>query len=292
MAFTNQFALTVELTRLLPPIGWAANKAINSVMNRARELRHSGSDIVAEEDLTMAFGRCRISQALTSTFKTVLTKSSSQIPLLEAITLQAGPGPTVLRAFQESPYFAMVVQLSLLAWTLKSDDLATAIAESLRKRVEGAPSSSILPSSPDQQSIMGVLQAIERQTTAFNWNLMLNAVSATLDYTADEAPQGFPQFVLQGLIDMFPMVQTLPNDRFIHIQFPVNLCGSNEISALVVWAHHVLDLTVLIRVRKKKNELHGIFNSATLTQNKSILRKLLLIKMPPSLCLIHKGSIY
>ena len=39
MVFDNQFALTVELTRLLPPIQWAMNKTGTAIMSRARELR-------------------------------------------------------------------------------------------------------------------------------------------------------------------------------------------------------------------------------------------------------------
>ncbi|KAL8942681.1 MAG: hypothetical protein Q9216_001535 [Gyalolechia sp. 2 TL-2023] len=249
MAFTNQFALTVELTRLLPPIGWAANKAGNAIMSRARELRHSGSDIVVEEDLAGVFGRCTISPALSSSFKTIVAKSNSSIPLLEGIVLQGGPGPTVLRALQEPPFFAMVIQLSLLSWAFHPNYLATAIADALRKRSEGAPSSSGLPSSPDRKGVLGVLEACESQTSGFNWNMMIDAVSTILGYRTDEAPTDIPCFVLQGLIDMFPMVQTLPADRMIHVQMPVGEKIDSGISVLVVWAHHILNLEVLVRPR-------------------------------------------
>ena len=250
MAFMNQFALTLELTRLLPPIGWAANKASSAFMSRAREFRQSGSDIVVEEDLVNVFGRCKISDTLTSSFRVIVANSSSNVPLLEAITLSGGPGPTVIRALQETPYFAMVVQISLLVWTFNARYLATTLTEALRRRSEGAPSSSSsLPSSPDRQGILGVLRACESQTSAFNWNMMLNAVSTTLGYEADKAPIDFPHFVLQGLLDMFPMVQTLPSDRLIHIQIPLGEDMDSGTSTLVVWAHHVLGLTVVVRSR-------------------------------------------
>lgn len=248
MAFSNQFALSLELTRLLP-IGWATNKAADAIISCARDLRHSGSDIVVERDLANIFGRCRISSRLTSSFKTVVTKSTANVPLLERIMVQGGPGPTVIRAFQETPYFGMVVQLSLLVWTFQANYLATALTDALRKRLEGAPPSSILQNSPDRQGILGVLYACESQTSAFNWNMMLNAVSTTLGYKVDRAPLDFPNFVLQGLLDMFPMVQSLPSDRLIHIRIPVGENTESGISALVVWAHHVLDLTVLVRPR-------------------------------------------
>lgn len=249
MVFQNQFALNIELTRLLPPVRWATNKAANAIMTRARDLRHSGSDIVVEEDLALVFGRCRISAALESSFRTIITKSASNVPLLESIILQGGPGPTVFRALQESPYFSMVVQLSLLVWAFRPSYLATAIADSLWKRSEGAPSSSGLQSTPDRNGILAVLNACESQTAAFNWNMMLNAVSNLLGYRSETAPIEFPTFVLQGLLDMLPMVQTLPDDRLIHIQIPVGEYLQSGTSALIVWAHHVLDLTVLVRSR-------------------------------------------
>ena len=204
---------------------------------------------MVEEDLANVFGRCRISLTLSSTFRTVITKSTSNVPLIERITLQGGPGPTVIRALQESPYFAMVVQLSLLVWTFHTNYLATAIAEALRNRLEGAPTSSVLQSSPDRGGILKVLDACESQTSAFNWNMMLDAVSRTLGYNPVKAPLDFPPFVLQGLLDMLPMVQTLPNDRMLHIQIPVGENLESGISTLVVWAHHNLDLTVIVRPR-------------------------------------------
>ncbi|KAL9629102.1 MAG: hypothetical protein Q9204_005469 [Flavoplaca sp. TL-2023a] len=273
MAFANQFALTVELTRLLPPIGWAANKAGNAIMSRARELRHSGSDIVVEEDLAGVFGRCTISPALTSSFKTIVAKSNSSIPLLEGIMLQAGPGPTVLRALQEPPYFAMVVQLSLLTWSFDSGYLATAIADALRKRSEGAPSLSGLPNSPDRKGILGVLEACESQTAGFNWNMLMDAVSTTIGYTPEKAPTDIPCFVLQGLIDMFPMVQTLPADRMIHIQIPVGENIDSGTSVLVVWAHHILNLEVLVRSRGREGHLSKVVRFGNSSQEQIFIEE-------------------
>ena len=254
MAFANQFALSIELTRLLPILGWAAHETADTIMNFARDLRHSGSDFVVERDLANVLGRCRISETLTSSFRTVVANSSSNISLVEAITLQGGPGPTVLRAFQELPYFSMVVQLSLLVWTFDANYLATALSESLRRRAAGAPPSSVLQMSPDRSGILGVLKACESQTSSFNWNFLLDAVSTTLDYQADKAPKDFSPVVLQGLLDMFPMVQTLPNDRLIHIQIPVGESLDSGITALVVWAHHVLGLTVLVQICRDKRK--------------------------------------
>lgn len=90
--FSNQFSLSLELTRLVP-LGIAASDA---VMNLARSLRNSGSDIVIEEDLATVFGRCRISPHMTTSFRTLVARSDSSILSRGlGMVLEAGPGPTV-----------------------------------------------------------------------------------------------------------------------------------------------------------------------------------------------------
>lgn len=91
-------------------------------------------------------------------------------------------------------------------WIFKIGFLATAIADALRKRSEGAPLSSRLQSSPSRTGILGVLDVCEKQTSAFNWNMLLHAVSKSVSKELESGT-----------------------------------------SALVVWAHHVLDLNVLVR---------------------------------------------
>lgn len=89
---TNQFSLSLELTRLVP-LGIAAG---NTVMSLARSLQKSGSDIVVEEDLATIFGRCRISHQLGNSFRTVVAKTDSNVLCQRlGLTLEAGPGPTV-----------------------------------------------------------------------------------------------------------------------------------------------------------------------------------------------------
>ena len=95
---------------------------------------------------------------------------------------------------------------------------------------------------------------------------MLDAVSTSLGYGAGAARMDFPSFVLQGLLDMFPMVQTLPNDRFIYIRFP--LLNDAGFTALIVWAHHILDLTVLVDygTQHGSSKNHSRFGSSELEQ--------------------------
>ncbi|KAL9578223.1 MAG: hypothetical protein Q9203_007176 [Teloschistes exilis] len=140
----------------------------------------------------------------------------------------------------------------------------------MRNRLRGAPSQSVLSSTPDRNGVLGVLRACESQTSAFDWNMMLDAVSATLGYEdITRAPWDIPAFVLQGLLDMFPMVQTLPGDRLIHVQIPVSENLASGVTALVVWAHHVLDLTVLVSLhyrRRRLSKRYERFGSADIDQ--------------------------
>lgn len=117
-SFKSIFAL-VEVTRLLP-VRSIVDKGTQAFMNYARQLYHSGSDVIVEEDLVQVLRRSKISTMLSSSFKTVVAESSFSASLWEGITLQAGPGPTVARALRETPYFAMVVQLSLLTWSFEA----------------------------------------------------------------------------------------------------------------------------------------------------------------------------
>ena len=203
--------------------------------------------------------------------------------------LQAGPGPTVARAFQEAPYFAMVVQFSLLVWTFHATYLATAISDALRKRLEGAPPSSFLQNNPDTLGVLGVLNACESQTSSYNWNMLLDAVPRTLGYSPDRARIDIPACVLQGLLDMFPMAQTLPDDRFIHIQIPVGEHIDSGITMLVVWAHHVLDFTVMVRSRSNDGKMmkQHRFGSA---ETEQILIEEIDVEEPPSVILLDEQN--
>ena len=251
MALSNQFALTVELTRLVP-IASVADKAAQAFIRWARGFRHSGSDVIVEEDLVAIFGRCRIAPSLDSSFRTIIAKEVSNTSLWEGIVLQGGPGPTVIRSFQETPYFSMVVQLSLLVWCYETRYLATAIQEAMEKRLDGAPALS-KPNLPSRENIAGVLRVCESQTSAFDWNMMLFAVAHSLEYPLDRVRGHLPATILQGLLDMFPMVQSLPEDRVAYIQI---LMQDGEIDpgicSLVVWAHNVLDLTVLVKKNQRR----------------------------------------
>ena len=246
MAFSSQFTLSLELNRPVP-VASIMDSATQSSIKFARDLRSSGSDVVVEGDLVEIFGRCRISSELDSSFRTIITESISNTSLWEGIMLQVGSGPTLVRAFQETPYFPMVVQLSLLSWCYESGQLATAMTEVMANRLEGAPAISN-PSNPSRDGILGVLKACERQTSAFNWNMMLYAVANSLEYPLDRVRRHLSSTILQGALDMFPMVRTLPEDRAVYIRIPMwHDEKDSGLCSLVVWAHNVLGLSVLVK---------------------------------------------
>ena len=60
-----------------------------------------------------------------------------------------------------------------------------------------------------------------------------------------------PGFLFQGLIDMSPMVQNLPEDSMIYVRCCCGFC------CLIVWAHVVLGLTVLIRSEAGEEKRFG-----------------------------------
>ena len=242
MAFSNQFSLSLELTRLVP-VNLAVSKAAEALLGLARNLQNSGSDIVIEEDLANVFARCRISPSLASSFKTVVLKEGTQnIPLEREISLISGPGPTVGRALKETPYLATVVQLSLLLSVHEKTSLAHTIHQAIEKNQEGAPLDFLPRAAPSSSGIMGSLRAIEEQTSAYRWSGQLRAVSELMPPGVRRQILGpLPPAIITGALSMLPMVQSLPCDRLIYIE------GHAGLATLVVWAHHVLEMTVLVK---------------------------------------------
>ena len=157
MPFQNQFALSLEVTRLVPTT-LILEKAYQKVLSLARNLRNSGSDIVIEEDLAEVFGKCRISPQLEASFSTVTKKEGTKIhKLCEGMNLVEGVGPTVGRSLKHAPYFSTVVQLSLLTWVAPGRFLASAISNALHKRLNGASEQDSIREPPGQEALSGVL---------------------------------------------------------------------------------------------------------------------------------------
>ncbi|KAH6688418.1 hypothetical protein F5X68DRAFT_255330 [Plectosphaerella plurivora] len=143
--------LAVELTNILP----------------------SGSDIVVEEDLADVLGRGRVSRDMEKAFKDVV-KISKFTPLYTSrdgstpeVELHSGPGPTVLRAFQDSRYFTTVLTLSMLGYYHDRVSLAMKLSAVMDRRseanIEGARPS------PGFEGISATIDSCSNQTSAFQW---------------------------------------------------------------------------------------------------------------------------
>lgn len=248
MPLDSQFNLSLELTKLVP-LNLLGSVTANSIVALARRLRNSGSDIIVEQDLAQIFGRARITQQMDSTFRTVLSQQRDT-SLTNNLRLHVGPGPTVARALKERAYFSTIVQLSLLTWGHARESLAQALTDFLESKCQALPQEYLSP--PDPNGIAETLTAVEEQTSLFSWHYMLQAINASLEFPEGIGfGGGMPSVVLCGLLDMLPLVQTLPLDRMIHIQ-----CNSG-VGVIVAWAHHLLGLTVKVNTYRGKQVTFG-----------------------------------
>lgn len=128
MGWSNQFSLSVEVTRVLGPA--AIDRAGNAVIHLARNLQSSGSDIVIEQELGALFSRFLIPDAFVQEFKerTLSVNSVKKISDFVPLALQAGPGPTVQRALKDPAFIPMVVHLSMFGATHDYGSVAEALS--------------------------------------------------------------------------------------------------------------------------------------------------------------------
>ncbi|MCJ1486617.1 hypothetical protein MMC06_006795 [Schaereria dolodes] len=235
MAFSTQFALSLELSKTIPLVLSTASRGL---IHLVRELQNSGSDIVAEHDLAEIFGRNFIEPKFASTFKTAVKQSAiHRLSDFAELVLEAGAGPTVRRSVDDPAYFSMVVQLSLLTWAHETHSLTRALIKALERR------------NPDKAQplprfdiLLGTLRCCRQQTSGFMWELIFSAVEDQLkDVIPLKRPyesRPIPYIILQALLDAFTAVQRLPENHYLQIQ------SIEGVVTLVVWAHRVLGMTV------------------------------------------------
>ena len=196
-------------------------------MSLARDLQNSGSDIVIEEDLADVFGRNQISSKFASSFTTVIKQSGTTIyPLCEGISLVGGVRSTVGRAFKHTPYFSTIVQLSLLTWVVPTVFVASAITNTLQKRLEGASEEDQIRAAPTQEGVSGVIIAIHEQTSSFDWSNLIRAVANVLpgiDVAVSMRPP--PAVVLQG-----------PHEHVSYCSKPS--CRQGDLHKMLHWCVH------------------------------------------------------
>lgn len=241
MAFSNQFSLSVELTKLIP-FGPLASVAGKGLINLIRDLQESGSDILTEEGLAEVFGRNRIEPRFESSFRTAVRQSAiHQIADVAELMIEGGPGPTVRRSLKDPIYFRTIVQLSLLTWAHELGEFAKGLAQVLDRR---ASENGQEETPPRLDGLRGTLRAVREQTSGFMWELIFSAVDRKLAPLRQSETKShlrlLPVSVLQGLLDALTAVQHLPEARLVRIR---SIDGATTI---VVWAHHVLGLTVVV----------------------------------------------
>ena len=235
--------ISLELSKILP-IRSVVDTVGSQILKLVRDLRLSGSDIVVEEDLAEVFGRGQINPELEKKFKDVV-KIHNFVPLSHGcvISLDSGPGPTMLRAFRDRRYFAMIIQLSLLAWMHCRQDLATMLSQAMTERFDmGVPEAS---PGPGTDGIILTLTACSSQSSAFSWADYVQQVehrfqaSFTNYYHHSDYIKLTPSLLLAAM-DYLYLVQRFPEDRKITV--------SNEIGCitLIIWAHYALGLTVSV----------------------------------------------
>jgi len=248
------FQLALELSSVFP-VKELVSSAASQILIFARDLRKSGSDVVVEEDLAEVFGRGRVSSELEKKFKdavnihtfTPLSKGSQMY-------LDSGPGPTLIRAFRDRRYFATFITLSMLGYFHNREQLASMLAQSMTKRfemkIEGASSD------PGYEGIMNTMAACSSQSSAFAWTYYCGLVEERLKtsipayhYSTDYIRVS-PSLLL-GAMDYLYLIQSLPEDRKMTV--------SNETGCitLIIWAHYILELTVVITDTPKGQIVFG-----------------------------------
>lgn len=245
MPFQSQFSLSLELSKLLP-VQSAISHTAESLINLARELRRSGSDILVEEDLAAIFSRGKIVSSVETHFKDVV-KVASFTPLHPGsqIILNAGPGPTLNRAFNDRYYMTAVIQLSFLGWIHEITSLASALVESMNKRFQMGVAHAT--PDPDYDGILKCLNAVQSQTSQYPWEKLVQLVQSKfvrshgwLRLPHSPVNRLSPNILLAA-IDYLYLVQSLPEDRLIVVESQMGLIP------LIVWAHYILGLRVLIQ---------------------------------------------
>ena len=247
MAFSSQFALSVELSRLVP-IPSMASIASSALLDLVRDFRSSGSDFITEIDLAEVFGRCYIAPELAGGFKTLIQRSTrAKLTGIVELVLEAGAGPSVQYGLKNEELFRMIVQVSLLAYTHDLPTLTTSLAKSLEVRNADRPRNV-----PRYDALLSTLNAIREQTIAYTWKELFEAYELNLEGFGEEDPlqlswnpflrRPLAHNVLGALLDTLVAVQRLPDSHSLEIR------TNSGLVTLIIWIHNVLGLTVDITV--------------------------------------------
>jgi hypothetical protein len=283
--------LTLELANVIP-IQKAANSflsyTIQQTFDLARRLKNSGSDILVQADLTAVFGRVWIDDAVTKSFKDVIIKNSQIIASSSpSIEFHVGVGPTVDLAFTNSDRgpLATIIQLSFLGSTHERMSLASALSYGMNKRVElGIREAN---PSPGYDGIAGTLEAISSETATFFWSpyihfvrekLLPNLGSATVNNSCIRLPSN----LLFACLDSLCTIQRFPEDYTLTVSEPKGCI------TLIIWAHHLLGLSVMVRGRNPGEDIYFRQDSSMVPQ--VIIHANVTTWSGPEICLLGKNN--
>ena len=177
--------LNVQLLDVDRIVRYGANK-ITELIEFARELRKTSSDVFIEEELADVIGRARINADVQEHFKQDVLQNTRVVPLAESpIVFSVGAGPTLKRALREQDpkYLSTVIQLLLLSRFYDDSDLSVALSRCMEKR--GGPHIGAT-------SIQGVLEACDSQANVVIWDSYVRAVEHRLQQTAANYSPGVP----------------------------------------------------------------------------------------------------
>ena len=236
--------ISLEISRI-KPIRDVSRIVYDSFLDYGRRCRRSGSDVMVEADLAALLGRVLIREELEKEYRNIV-RIQSFVPLYKGceVRLDAGAGPTVQNSLRDSAYLATVIQISMLAYFHNRVQLAGMISKSIairfKERVKDA-----LPD-PGQEGISKVIEAISSQTYAFGWHFYSQKVEDRLrtsipDYLYQTIHSRLSQNVILGALDFFYSAQNLPGFR------QVSLSTEAGCIPIIVWAHHILNLNLVIK---------------------------------------------
>ena len=250
------FQLSLELASIVKPL--VQGLAAVGSLSYAERTKKAGSDIITERKLEAFLGYHRIDPIIDFHFRQAVTKSDQTLlsQCLE-MALESGSGPTVQAALREPTMFSMIIQLSAISFAHEHDSFAGAIVDAAERILKHAGEP--VENAPHYGSLIGTIKACQQQTAGFQWSSMYESIERRLraalprEVLPREAREpvfkasgllerSLPFPVLQSLLMWLRSVKNLPDHRLLHIR------TKNGVSTTVVWCHHLLGLTVSVRI--------------------------------------------
>jgi hypothetical protein len=287
------FQVSLELTKVLPvreALTLLARYTVKQVLDLARNLKNSNSDILVEADLVAVFGRVRIDDAITRQFRSAVVGNTATFSIPNSpLELRQGAGPTLENALKpdsDEGALPTIIQLSLLSSTHDRSTLASALSYGINKRVElGFPSAN---PSPGYDGILGTLEAISSQSPVSFWSPYIQAIrdriTPVLSYgRVRQDAAALPSNLLFACLDSLCMIQRWPEE------YTLTVSDAAGCVTLILWAHHLLGLPVLLRAPNAEDDVY--FRHDPRASPKVIIHGSKIQSMNgPEICLLGTGN--